>query len=204
MNVMVNKIIKFTLVILFIAFSINLTFGKNNGKYLTDDTLQRLEEIETFAIGPVGFAAQTSEGEKLAREILSKSNASDEFQKLLQSDSPAAKMYALWGLRKIHGRESEKFFEVFRNSTEKVGTMSGCLMSQRAISEVVKEIESPYYLELTAKTLWTMNLEQRKKLLTNEEEKMLLKLFRQHKAAGTLDTIADVPFGKLLESEYKN
>lgn len=199
---MVNKIIKFTLMISFISFSVILTFGQSTGNNVTDDIFHRLEKIETFATGPVGFAAQVSEGEKLAREILSGSNAGDEFQKLLQSGTPAAKMYALWGLRKIHGRESEKFFEAFRNSTQKVGTMSGCLMSQRAIGDVVKEIESPYYLELTAKSLWTMNLEQRKKLLTNEEETMLMMIFRKHKAAGTLDEIADVPFGKLLKSEY--
>lgn len=196
---MVNKIIKFMLMIFFIAFSFIPTFGQNTGNVVTDDTFHSLQNIETFAVGPVGYAAQTSDGEKLARALLSKPNASSVFQKLLQSGTPAAKMYALWGLRKIHGRESAKFFDAFRNSTNEVETMSGCLIGKETIGEVVKEIESPYYLGLTMKSLWTMDLEKRRAMLTNEEESALLNIFRKHKAAGTLDEIADVAFGKMLE-----
>ncbi|GEM_PF-5476223 len=189
--------------LLLLALSSILVSGQTTkSNKMTDDTVTKLEKADVFAIGPVGYAGTISESEIFARRILSQPTADAAFQTILQNGSMAAKMYALWALRKIHGRESTKYFAEFQNSSLEVQTMSGCMRGNEKVSDVVKEIESPYYLQFSMKTMWTMDLEKRREMITKEEETILLSVFRAHKSAGTLNEIADKTFGEILQSEY--
>lgn len=163
----------------------------------------KLSIVKLFAVEPVGYAGTTSEGETLARKILAQENAEIAFQTILKTGTPEAKLYALWALRKIHGQASSNFFESFRNLSTEVNRMSGCEGFKEKFSEAIKEIENPFYLKMKTKDLWQMDLERRRAMLTAEEERFLLAIFRIHKSSKELDKIADVPFGELFQRERK-
>ena len=161
----------------------------------------KLSIVNLFAVEPVGYAGINSEGEKLTRKILARENAEFAFQAILKNGNPEAQLYALWALRKIHGRASNKIFEPFRQLSTEVKRMSGCEGFSEKFSEAVKEIENPFYLKMKAKDLWQMDLERRKALLTYEEERFMVMIFRTYKSVNELDKIADVPFGELFQKE---
>ena len=161
----------------------------------------KLSIVNLFAVEPVGYAGTISEGENLARKILAQENAEIAFQAILKNGNPEAQLYALWALRKLHGRASDKIYEPFRQLSTEVKRMSGCEGFSEKFSESVKEIENPFYLKMKAKNLWQMDLEHRKALLTYEEERFLLMIFRTYKSANELDKIADEPFGELFQKE---
>ncbi|MBX7172327.1 MAG: hypothetical protein K1X72_15280 [Pyrinomonadaceae bacterium] len=163
----------------------------------------KLSTVNLFAVEPIGFAAMTSEGETLARKILAQDKAEIAFKSILENGTPEAKLYALWALRKIHGRKSGEIFEPYRILSTEVHRMSGCEGFSEKFNESVKEIENPFYLKMKTKDLWTMELERRRALLTDEEERFLLKIFRLHKGNdfNTLNEIADIPFGELFQKE---
>jgi hypothetical protein len=173
-------------------------------KLISNTEFEKLAAIETFALGGVGYAGTTSEGEELIRKTLSKDGAIAIFLSLLENGTPEAKLYALWALRKLNGRASKASFDEYRNLSTRVNRMSGCERFTEKFSESIKEIENPFYLKMTAKQLWAMDLEQRKAILTDEEEQFLLAIFRIYKSSGELDKIANVPFGKLFQKEANN
>jgi hypothetical protein len=165
---------------------------------------EKLLQTKIFALGGVGYAGIISEGETLTRKFLPQKGAMVTFMSLLENGTPEAKLYAIWGLRKLNGRASKASFDEYRNLSTMVNRMSGCERFSEKFSESVKEIENPFYLKMTAKQLWAMDLEQRKAMLTNEEEEFLLAIFRIYKSSGELDKIANVPFGKLFQKEANN
>lgn len=169
----------------------------------TRSLLQQLQKVNTFAMGPVGYAGTISESEKAAAGLARQVDANEAFQWLLANGSMEAKLYALWGLRKINGRSSRRFFEPFRNSTQKVKTMSGCEISDELMSQEIKSIENPYYLQIKTQEFWRMEPERKKEMLTLEEQKFLTAIFRLHKGNdfNTLSEIADIPFGELFKKE---
>lgn len=187
------KIVLFGMFLLIFA---TVGFGQDES-----DDLKELSAVETFAIGPVGYAATVSRGETLARKLLAGEKAESRFQQILENGTPEARLYALWALRKIQGRASKKIFDAYRELSTEVGRMSGCEMFTEKFSEAVREIEKPFYLQIKAKDLWSMDLAQRKAMLTNEEERFLLMIFKKFKAADELEKIADVEFGRLFEKE---
>jgi hypothetical protein len=169
-----------------------------------DDELKdvgKLSTVDLFAVEPIGEAGTASAGETLARKILARKNAEIAFRSILENGYPEAKLYALWALRKMHGRAGRKLFEPFRQLSTEVRRMSGCKGFTETFSQAVTEIENPFYLKLKAKELWTMDLERRRRLLTDEEERFLLSIFRIYKASNELNKIAEVRFGELFEKE---
>lgn len=161
----------------------------------------KLSMVVLFATEKIGEGGETSEGETLTRKILSRENAEIAFNSILKNGTSEAKLYALWALRKLYGRASHKYFEPFRNSTDKVKRMSGCESFSETFSQTVTEIENPFYLKMKSKELWTMDLERRRAMLTDEEEKFLLAIFRIYKSSNELSKIADAPFGELFQRE---
>ncbi len=164
----------------------------------------KLSTINLFAFEPIGYAATTSEGETLARKLLAREKPEIAFQSILENGYPEAKLYALWALRKIRGRASSNSFEPYRQLSTEVKRMSGCESFTEKFSEAVKEIENPFYLKMKAKDLWQMDLERRKTILTYEEERFLLAIFRIYKSANELDKIADIPFGELFQKDVES
>ena len=58
-----------------------------------------LTQIQLFAFGGIGVAGTTSAGELLYRQVLASEQAEAQFLALVKNGTPAAKCYALVGLR---------------------------------------------------------------------------------------------------------
>src|SRR3954447_451970 len=67
------------------------------------DPVNQLRGVESFAIGGIGIAGTTSEGERALRNLLAAPDATAPLQGLLAKATPAGQLYALLGLR-VHDR----------------------------------------------------------------------------------------------------
>lgn len=108
----------------------------------TDPVLNRLAHVDHFAFGGVGFAGVTSQGEKDYRLILARPSALADFEKLFEAGNIQAKCYALIA---IHDLDQRKFAELslpLRQSKDKVKVMSGCIVSQQALSSVIARVDA--------------------------------------------------------------
>ncbi len=104
-------------------------------------SFDELSKIKTFAIGPTGYAAVTSHGEKLLLKILESESAKSNFIWMLETGTDEAKLYALYGLRKLNKNESESYFAKYRHHSAEVQTMSGCEIGKEKFSDVLAQIE---------------------------------------------------------------
>jgi len=111
------------------------------------DALQRLSSVKIFAFGGTGFAGRTSQGEKDFRIIVSQPRqvALENFEAIYNHGTPEAKSYALAGIRKIDAQRFKALLQSSHSSKEKVHTMEGCIVEDRAFIEVAKTIDSGSY-----------------------------------------------------------
>jgi hypothetical protein len=109
-----------------------------------------LKDAAYFAIGGVGFAGATSEGETALRTLLGQPQAEARFEALLddKNTSPAGKLYALLGL-KLRGAQQQSRFEqhlrAFLTSKANVPIMRGCLRSSEPVADVARGIRNGTY-----------------------------------------------------------
>lgn len=99
----------------------------------------RLMAAEAFAVGPVGFAARTSETEKALRVLLADSHAVDAFQQLVADAKPAGQAYGLLGLY-IKDRDAfEPVASRLRDALPepRVQVMSGCVIMPEGMKSVL-------------------------------------------------------------------
>ncbi len=104
--------------------------------------LQRLSSAKIFALGPVGFAARTSQEEIDYRLILSQPTALASFEKLYAEGNPQAKSYALAGFRELSPERFKKLYASLASSGEKVRAMSGCVMTDETLRDVAEGLIS--------------------------------------------------------------
>ena len=103
-----------------------------------------------FAIGGVGFAGTTSEGETALRTLLDQPRVEALFEALLndKNTSSAGKLYALLGL-KLRGQLQQTRFEqhlrAFLASKANVPIMRGCLRSSEPVADVARGIRNGTY-----------------------------------------------------------
>jgi hypothetical protein len=110
-------------------------------------TVKSLTKTSVFAFGGVGFVGKISQGEIDFRVIQSQAAAVAlaSFEEIYASGDPAAKSYALAGIRQL---DRERFKEILRSldgSQEKVFTMEGCIMERRRLVDVAKAIDAGSY-----------------------------------------------------------
>jgi hypothetical protein len=104
-----------------------------------------LQTTPYFAMGGIGIAGTTSEGEKALRILLKEKEGSEAFQKLLKQGTTEGRIYALLGL-KLSARESyRKSLPAFLDSKANVKQLRGCILGPRPVAEVAKEINKDVY-----------------------------------------------------------
>lgn len=106
-----------------------------------EDLAAELATVEHYAFGGVGFAGTTSKGELLYDKVIAMDDAEAIFCKAFEAGTPAAKAYALHGLKKL---ESEKYADLkdkFVEEKFQVMTMSGCIASRVSPAQAVAMIE---------------------------------------------------------------
>lgn len=104
-----------------------------------------LRTTNQFQMELVGFAAAPSHGFIAFRIVAQSDDASNAFDELLWSGTPAAKIYGLIG---IHHVDPVHFGDVafkFRNNHDEVGYFAGCVMASMPIAELVRSIDGNLY-----------------------------------------------------------
>jgi hypothetical protein len=105
----------------------------------------KLKTIPLFAMGGVGFAGTTSEGETALRVLLENKQANVVFQTLLKEATREGQLYALLGLRFTNPSSFTRQVGPFLSMKAKVGTMSGCILSEQPVSTIATAIKKGSY-----------------------------------------------------------
>ena len=115
------------------------------GRLFSAETNGGLQNAGSFALGGIGVAGTMSAGERALREVLKTHDAVTRLEALLQSASPAGKLYALLGLRIRDRAAYERALEKIRTTDTTVETARGCMLSRESFRDLVKEIERGQY-----------------------------------------------------------
>jgi hypothetical protein len=109
----------------------------------------QLAAADVFAIGPVGVAGTTSADELALRRLLGEPHAAVALTSLAESATLAGKLYGLAGLS-MKDRESAVALAhklEARDGATEVQEVSGCIVMQVKVSDVVGRIERGEYAE---------------------------------------------------------
>lgn len=134
---------KRTSLIFSVAFTLTLLFGANGSFAVRPlPAAEKLAEISIFALGDVGRANHPSDGELKFREILRSKSPLGSFREILQHGTPAAKAYALCGIRVLAPGEFDTAAKSAAEPDVAVRTMSGCIVRVKKFSSLVAEIRN--------------------------------------------------------------
>ena len=106
-----------------------------------------LASTKFFAFGGVGRAAKTSDGEKDFRIVIAQPHdvALRQFEYLFARGNPEAKSYALVAIHALAPDRFEVLKKSLKNSSISVTTMSGCIVDEKTLSSIAKDIEIGSY-----------------------------------------------------------
>lgn len=97
-----------------------------------------LLKAERFEQGAVGFAGTVSPYVQSFNEILKEKSADEAFKSLLANATIAGKLYALCGIYFTDQESFERETAKYAQSGESVSTMSGCVIFNRKVAEIVE------------------------------------------------------------------
>jgi len=104
-----------------------------------------LAEVEEFAFGGVGVAGIQSQGESFFRGVMDRPDAVTTFKKILGNGTPAAKLYALCGIRLLSEKDFDAAAASLLKSNETVTTMRGCVLTKERVGEIARQISVGSY-----------------------------------------------------------
>lgn len=110
-------------------------------------TVKSITKTGVFAFGGVGFAGKISQGELDFRVIQSQpaAVALGSFEKIYATGDPAAKSYALVGIRQLDRERFKEILQSLGGSQEMVFTMHGCIMEKHRLVDVAIAIDAGNY-----------------------------------------------------------
>jgi hypothetical protein len=110
-------------------------------------TVKSITKTGVFAFGGVGFIGKISQGEIDFRAIQSQpaAVALASFETIYATGDPAAKSYALAGIRQLDGARFKELLQSLNGSQETVFTMHGCIMERHRLAEVANAIDAGSY-----------------------------------------------------------
>ena len=113
--------------------------------------VKNMRDLGVFAFGGVGFAGKISQGEIDFRVIQTQPApvALASFEKVFATGDPAAKSYALAGIRQLDGNRFRELLQSLSGSQERVLTMQGCIVEKRKLVDVAKAIDAGNYNDWT-------------------------------------------------------
>lgn len=139
-------------VLLLISFALIL-----HAENTSDPVFDRLAKVERFAFGGTGLGGVISQGEKDFKEILSRSTALKDFERLYSSGNPQAQCYALVGIHTLDPKRFEELSKSLSNNKTEIMTMSGCLIIQLPFHTIVESIATGFYFSTPEKKKKTPN-----------------------------------------------
>jgi len=110
-----------------------------------EEATKKLMKVDMFALGPVGFAATTSEGETCFDQLLKAKDAKARFTRVIKYGGMPGKLYALLAFKKLAPKEFPTLAQPFLKNNQKVQIMQGCIVSERPASLLAQEIVDGVY-----------------------------------------------------------
>lgn len=102
----------------------------------------RLAKTPIFAMGGVGFAGATSEGERDFRTIMANHPPPEVFAALYEQGNSQGKAYALLGLQQLKSTRFQEIASSLSKSDQELALMQGCIMSREKLSSIAKRIDA--------------------------------------------------------------
>jgi hypothetical protein len=109
----------------------------------TKAVMNRLDAVETFALGGVGYAGAPNKGQTIALLLAQLPDATEAFTWLADHGSPAARLYGYWALRTLAPEQAKARATSLVNDAELVDTMSGCLAYRESVGSIVARMQDP-------------------------------------------------------------
>jgi hypothetical protein len=107
--------------------------------------IEHLETTRTFAFGGVGFAGTTSDGEYAFRAVFKSFAAPQLFSGAYSQATLEGQLYILCGLHITNRGIFDDYAAPLLKDRRTVSTMSGCVIRQEPIADVVKRIADGAY-----------------------------------------------------------
>jgi hypothetical protein len=109
--------------------------------------LPLLETTQVFALGPVGFAAATSQQEFEFKRVLALPypKATEQMERLYSTGNPQAMSYALAGMRKLDRKRFAELLVSARASDLTVEIMRSCIIAKETLRKFADELDSGKY-----------------------------------------------------------
>jgi hypothetical protein len=109
--------------------------------------VDRISKTDVFAFGGIGFVGKTSQGEQDFWVIRSQPPeiALARFEKIFSTGNPQGRGYALVAIRQLDAKSFKDLLPSLNNSKETVKTMWGCIVEDRPLAQVAKDINSGRY-----------------------------------------------------------
>lgn len=109
--------------------------------------VKNMTKTGVFAFGGVGFIGKISQGEIDFRVIQSQppAIALPSFENIYATGDPAAKSYALAGIRQLDETRFKELLRSLDGSQETVFTMHGCVMEKHRLVDIAKAIDAGSY-----------------------------------------------------------
>lgn len=106
---------------------------------------RRLLNVDSFAVGPSGYAGTASSGEKDFGVLLSSPDAVSSFKNVYTGGNLQAKSYALLGLSKLDPDTFKRLADASPDKAKQVVTQAGCIVSHESFATVIKRISDRKY-----------------------------------------------------------
>ena len=113
---------------------------KSYGRF---SVVSRLAKVDCFGFESSGYFANISYGAKAYRKILPRRSAEKDFKHVLKIGTPAAKCYALVGLRTLNESEFDILSAPYENDESLVNTRGYCMQWTNSLSDNLAQIR-PY------------------------------------------------------------
>ena len=112
-----------------------------------DEAMHLLRTAPTFSSASVGYGGVVPDAVVAWLTIVSHSSAPSVFFELLDTATPAGRMYALAGLRAIELPQFELQARFFRHDASPVNTLIGCIGSTMTTAQIVAELDRGMWIE---------------------------------------------------------
>ena len=106
-----------------------------------DQSLRRSKAIQLVRISGGIANTETSEAHAVSA-ICDQTNAVATFRRLLQENGAAQQLYGLLGLQVLNAPEFKTALPQLLNSNAKVRVLSGCIVGEQEVGEVVQQIQN--------------------------------------------------------------
>lgn len=133
-----------TWIVLGLTFTFWTGARADNGEQQVERDRKTLVSCTMFALGPVGIAGTTSEGELAMRNLLQVDGAVSLFGEIVNEATPEGRLYALIALRSLDRSAYRNALAEMPRDLE-ITTQRGCIVTKQTVDEVLDAVDAGAY-----------------------------------------------------------